>query len=902
MNKKIRNNSINSMSEKENDPHPHWVEQAPLSKLSFKTFNSIFGGLYLIIILAILQQVVNYFMGNKCFYSMPDIRRLPLAFEDVPRLFVNFAVIALSVSYTPYVKRQYLLGKMNRKRAKQILWIMLLLVPNLTFLLRTKKINVWVGFFTAAFNMAATFKCWSYIRSLFDEEDKAKGEKQMRKIRSDHKRENTLAKFLFFLMRPWVVYEVNYPKTAKRNYLLAAKYFAGAFLSITCMLGVLQVGFQKVYTTDQVWKDFVPTMMCLGLPSIFFWVLLFITFFHFYLSSIAEITQYKPRGLYGYWWDVLTIQDFWKHWNPPINQWAARYIYRPLRKRGVSRDMAGIAVFIVSGILHEYLLWGMFGSWNFWVSLIFFGQPIIMFIEKKLSTKLLKIMAEIIKIITFFGGLSFITIMYGRKWLQKTNDNTHFFDLLSSRSQIFKNHFTQEISIYFPLEFQILTILEDSVYNNKQNTLNFLQKFLKNPNPNEQLNYKNKVTLTKEPLNTEGKPHYLTVNEDLFQEKLDNFKYLIFHYLFSSTIIYFNEDTDLIQQNIYKIKTTLSPIASNEQMNNLFPSSFVKPNLIIIFLNKEKKGNIQTQELDEFFSQVETLYNPTKDELNEMVLKYLNEPNLRTPSKNFANELDEFVKKINRLTISSRKDDFVSAIDIRCENFLKEKEKDTYPPHILNEICEKEKKSLNELQKFHNDPNNLSQEDKIENILICEKRIDKMIVRNKITAEQIESLFETDINNAMEQTSYGICKNIGNSNDEMRIYFNTKYYKQIFPVYQVSCFNKILLNNIDTISQSFFDSEEEPCNEDSNKIDNTVQEHIDNKSIRNYINMDSINKLKSELTTKIAQECKKINPPKAPNPPIILLILTLIQDNIKYVSISIVVLLVTLIILFIKRA
>ncbi|KAJ6249139.1 sterol o-acyltransferase [Anaeramoeba flamelloides] len=411
------------MSEKENDPHPHWVEHAPLSKLSFKTFNSIFRGLYFIIVLGILQQVANYFMGNKCFYSMPDIRRLPLAFLDFPRLFMHFFLIGLSVSYMPYVKRQYLMGKISRKRAKQFLWLVLLLVPNLTFLLRTKKINVWVGFYTASFNMSVIFKSWSYVRILFEEEDKAKGEKQIRKIRSDHKRENTLVKFVFFLMRPWVVYEANCPKTEKRNYFAAAKYLAGGFLTMTCLLTVVQVGFQRVYTTDQIWKDFVPTMMCLGLPSILFWALLFITFFHFYLSSLAEVTQYKPRGLYGYWWDVLTIQDFWKYWNPPINQWAARHIYRPLRKRGYSRDLSGIAVFVVSGILHEYLLWGMFGSWNFWVSLIFFFQPITMFIEKKLTTKQLKIMAELIKIITFFGSLPFITIIYGRKWTQSNPEH-----------------------------------------------------------------------------------------------------------------------------------------------------------------------------------------------------------------------------------------------------------------------------------------------------------------------------------------------------------------------------------------------------------------------------------------------------------------------------------------------
>ena len=52
--------------------------------------------------------------------------------------------------------------------------------------------------------------------------------------------------------------------------------------------------------------------------------------------------------------------DFWgNRWDRPVESALRRGCFRPLRKAGYSRNMAAFGTFVVSGMIHEYVLWLM---------------------------------------------------------------------------------------------------------------------------------------------------------------------------------------------------------------------------------------------------------------------------------------------------------------------------------------------------------------------------------------------------------------------------------------------------------------------------------------------------------------------------------------------------------------
>jgi hypothetical protein len=50
-----------------------------------------------------------------------------------------------------------------------------------------------------------------------------------------------------------------------------------------------------------------------------------------------------------------TPAEFWRSWNRPVQEWLLEYVFRPISRLGHVR-VAIIATFLVSGIMHEYIV------------------------------------------------------------------------------------------------------------------------------------------------------------------------------------------------------------------------------------------------------------------------------------------------------------------------------------------------------------------------------------------------------------------------------------------------------------------------------------------------------------------------------------------------------------------
>jgi len=91
----------------------------------------------------------------------------------------------------------------------------------------------------------------------------------------------------------------------------------------------------------------------------------------------------------GSLWNSHTVKDLWLAWNLPVQKLLGRGVYLPLRRRGVPRPAAKLAVFLVSGAGH---LWPCFCAGLAWeqlgcMLLFFVAQPLLVAVESALGLR-----------------------------------------------------------------------------------------------------------------------------------------------------------------------------------------------------------------------------------------------------------------------------------------------------------------------------------------------------------------------------------------------------------------------------------------------------------------------------------------------------------------------------------
>ena len=160
---------------------------------------------------------------------------------------------------------------------------------------------------------------------------------------------------------------------------------------------------------------YINKLLRLSIPNTIGWILGFYALFHLSLNIISEMIRFGDRNFYSDWWNCRSLEQYWKTWNLPIHFFFLRHCYNPLLKKGFSRLTAGLVVFLLSALGHEYVVcvplgllsyyaflgmlmqapaiamqkfWAKYvnlkeselGNVSFWLSFCFIGQPLVFFI------------------------------------------------------------------------------------------------------------------------------------------------------------------------------------------------------------------------------------------------------------------------------------------------------------------------------------------------------------------------------------------------------------------------------------------------------------------------------------------------------------------------------------------
>ncbi|XP_011062277.1 PREDICTED: sterol O-acyltransferase 1-like isoform X2 [Acromyrmex echinatior] len=202
----------------------------------------------------------------------------------------------------------------------------------------------------------------------------------------------TFSQYLYFLFAPTLVYRDEYPRTKRIRWMVVIRNFAEVGLAIFYLAFILErlvLPVYHVYETQHLERKwFVKNIIECSIPGILYFITGQYLLLHAWLNAWAEMLQFADRLFYKDWWNSTTYHTYYRKWNVVVHDWLYTYIYKDMYEILVPRNrmLSAIAVFLVSAIVHEYILAFGFGFFYPVMFMLFGVIGFAMFYVRKVVT------------------------------------------------------------------------------------------------------------------------------------------------------------------------------------------------------------------------------------------------------------------------------------------------------------------------------------------------------------------------------------------------------------------------------------------------------------------------------------------------------------------------------------
>ncbi|KAJ2953643.1 hypothetical protein O0L34_g1255 [Tuta absoluta] len=203
-----------------------------------------------------------------------------------------------------------------------------------------------------------------------------------------------LKDLFYFLLAPTLCYELNFPRTVRIRKRFLMKRVLEVMFGVNLILALFQQWMIPSVTNSlETFSTMNPLkiterLLKLAVPNHLIWLCFFYLTFHSFLNLMGELLQFADRAFYGDWWNANNIAVFWRSWNLPVHKWAVRHVYVPITNMGYDKGMAGLMVFIISALFHEYLVSVPLQMFRIWAFLGMMSQPPLSFISRWVELRL----------------------------------------------------------------------------------------------------------------------------------------------------------------------------------------------------------------------------------------------------------------------------------------------------------------------------------------------------------------------------------------------------------------------------------------------------------------------------------------------------------------------------------
>lgn len=187
---------------------------------------------------------------------------------------------------------------------------------------------------------------------------------------------STLNSFLYFLIAPTLCYQESLVRTTKIN-LRYSLFLLIQFILCVHILCNIIIYKAKPHLHGNL---NLPDSIEFAIYAMIAWIVGFYGFFHCYLPMIAEVVMLKDRNYYSDWWNAQSVQEFWQKWNIPMHKWFKEHILFRRYKRMI--------IFVVSAVLHEYVVAVPTRKIHLWPMLAILCQYPLLLVSQRLTSRL----------------------------------------------------------------------------------------------------------------------------------------------------------------------------------------------------------------------------------------------------------------------------------------------------------------------------------------------------------------------------------------------------------------------------------------------------------------------------------------------------------------------------------
>jgi len=182
----------------------------------------------------------------------------------------------------------------------------------------------------------------------------------------------SLSNFIEWACLPTLVYDLEYPRQACRNWWYIAEKSAATLGVIWTMIIISQAYIYPVVietvrlkdagmSLDARWKEFPWVVSDMLFPMLLEQLLAWYVIWECLLNVLAELTRFADRGFYGAWWNSVSFDQYARDWNRPVHNFLLRHVYHSsISFFHLSKMQATFFTFLLSAIVHEVLMFCLF--------------------------------------------------------------------------------------------------------------------------------------------------------------------------------------------------------------------------------------------------------------------------------------------------------------------------------------------------------------------------------------------------------------------------------------------------------------------------------------------------------------------------------------------------------------
>ncbi|KAJ3067807.1 hypothetical protein HDU98_008989 [Podochytrium sp. JEL0797] len=166
----------------------------------------------------------------------------------------------------------------------------------------------------------------------------------------------TISNFVDYMLVPTLVYELEYPRTAKFNLAAFLERVAGTFVAFFLLCTTVdQYVIPILQETHNM--DFFTTIVYLIMPFMVCFMMTFFIIFECICNAFAELTLFADREFYQDWWNACTFDEYARRWNKPVHEFLLRHVYlSSISSYKMSKPSATLLTFFVSSVFHELVI------------------------------------------------------------------------------------------------------------------------------------------------------------------------------------------------------------------------------------------------------------------------------------------------------------------------------------------------------------------------------------------------------------------------------------------------------------------------------------------------------------------------------------------------------------------